>query len=113
MAATTIKQGENFILRLDITDNDDNPIPAADIKSLVIVGTATNGGPKTWTYPGDANIEVSDGLAELEVAPAVTKKWNGAVTLEVVPSYVDPDYFVSGAQTDVVCFDDLLIVAAC
>ncbi len=114
---TTITAGENFILSLSIKDDSDVDIPASDIKAFEIHAKDTAGKLlKAWkwtTAKPDPNIRIADGLVELEVASSLTAKWKGVIHFEIIPSFADADYFVAGAQTDVVCFDALLTVEPC
>ena len=172
---TTIKPGENFVLRVELNDVETigNPLTSgtltigalyriviyvdgddfinvgASANATLIEFTATGTTPTDWShgstlqqiqkipipadqiegceifahYPGGNSIKrwdetspqmlITDGLVRIEVLKSVTKNWQGDIEFEVSPSFVEPDYFSSGAQTDVACFPDLLTVEPC
>src|SRR6266478_6912978 len=108
---TTITQGENFLLNLVLKNDDGSPVTVASLQSFTINAKSGDKVLKTWQWlpadAGDPHIVIIDGLAKLEVVSSLTKSWIRKIEFEIVPSFVDTDYFVSGAQTDVVCFPDL------
>jgi len=114
---TTITQGENFLLNLILQNDDETQILVADLQQFVINAKSEGKLLKSWQWLpdnfGDPHIVIIDGLAQLEVESSVTKTWIRRIEFEVVPSFLDDNYFVEGAQTDVVCFTDLLIVVKC
>jgi hypothetical protein len=87
-------------------------IPAAEITDFQVVAHQLDKQLNVWKLPNTA-FQVTDGLVKLEVVSTITNKWLGAIQFKVMPSFTEPDYFLSGAQTDVVCFDDLLTVESC
>src|SRR5262249_48739708 len=88
------------------------PVSVNDIADFQVVAHQDDDRLFTWNK-GDAAMLVSGGLVQVEVVKAVTAKWLGVVNFKVSPSFVETDYFDSGAQTDVVCFDALINVEPC
>ncbi len=113
-----LKQGENFVLNMQLTDNDGAPLPVADFQSFTVKALNSQGRlTKTWTWlpddAGDPYLVLSDGLAALEVAVNVTATWLGHISFQVLPAFIDASYPVAGAQTDVVCFNSLVEITQC
>jgi len=88
------------------------PIAAADIADCAITARQGRATLKAWDKTS-AQMLITDGLVRLEVLKSVTANWLGDVEFTVSPSFLEPDYFSSGAQTDVACFNDLLTVTTC
>jgi len=113
----TIKQGENFLLSLTLKDENGDDVPVSQIKSFKIEALHGSALLAKWIWlpdsSGDPHIVIVDGLAKLEVESSTTLSWLGEIEFRVVPSWVDTDYFIAGAQTDVVCFSGLLTVEKC
>ncbi len=110
----TIRQGENFILSLTLQNNDTTPILVSNIQSFVIKALSSE--KRTgdqWIWPGDSHLVITDGLAKLEVEGSVTQKWLHSIEFEITATWVDPTYFVTGGQKDVICLDGLLQVEPC
>lgn len=114
---TTITQGENFLLNLVLKNDDGSDVTVASLQSFTINAKSADKLIKTWAWlpadAGDPHIVIVDGLAKLEVESSVTINWIRKIVFEIVPSFLDADYFISGAQTDIVCFHDLLTVESC
>jgi len=114
---TTIQQGENFLLNLVLKNDDGSDVTVASLQSFTINAKSEDKLIKAWNWlpadAGDPHIVIVDGLATLEVDSSLTKSWIRKIVFEILPSFIDTDYFVSGAQTDVVCFHDLLTVEQC
>ncbi len=112
-----LKQGENFVLNMTLTDDDGNPLPVADFASYTVKALNQGRTIKTWTWlpddAGDPYLRLTEGLAELEVATVITASILGHISFQVLPAFIDTDYFVAGAQTDVVCFDNLVYISQC
>jgi hypothetical protein len=119
MATITIKAGENIILSIPILDTDGStPIAAAQIKALEVAATQDDKVLKKWRYDSglnhsDRGIELSDGLVKVEIEGPVSAGMSGAIAFKITPTFIDTDYFESGGQTDVDCFNGLLIVTPC
>ena len=113
----TIFQGENFLLNLTLLNDDSSPVLESSLKSFEIKARNYRRLLKDWLWlpddAGDEHITIVDGLAQLEVESDLTENWLGTIDFEVIPSFTDNDYFVSDAQTDVVCLDKLLVVQRC
>jgi hypothetical protein len=88
------------------------PITADQILDVEVIAHQVDKILKTWTKKS-AFMEITDGLVRVEVSKAVSKTWLGDIEFKVSPSFVEPDYFNSGAQTDVACFPDLLTIEKC
>lgn len=113
-----LKQGENFILNLNLANSNDNtPIPAADFTSFTIRALNQGKVNKSWAWlpanAGDPHIVITNGLAQLEVESNITAQWLGHISFEILPGFLNADYFVSGSQTDVVCFEQLVEFIKC
>jgi hypothetical protein len=85
------------------------PIPATDIQGCTVTAHQGRTVLATWTELLTTML-ISDGLVRVEVLPSNTKTWVGNVAFNVAPRFLETDYFSSGAQTDVVCFSDLLTI---
>ena len=114
---TTIQQGENFLLSMILKNDDGSDVMVASLQSFTINAKSADKLIKAWEWipanAGDPHIVIVDGLAKLEVDSSLTKTWIRKIVFEILPSFIDTDYFISGAQTDVVCFHDLLTVEQC
>ena len=112
-----IRQGENFILSLDLKNNDTTPILVSAIKSFKIRAIVSEKPVASWTWlpanAGDPHLVITDGLAKLEVEGSVTVRWLHSVEFQIVAEWFDPDFFITGSQQDVICIDGLLKVVPC
>src|SRR5207253_6674943 len=88
------------------------PIAAADIANCEVIARQGRSLLKSWDKTS-AQMLITEGLVRLEVLKTITANWLGAVEFTVSPSFVEADYFSSGAQTDVACFPYLLTVTSC
>jgi hypothetical protein len=94
------------------------PITADQIVGCTVIAHQGRTVLASWTETSKATINgktvatmvITDGLVRVEVLPNNTKTWFGDIEFNVAPEFLETDYFASGAQTDVVCFDDLLTV---
>ncbi len=105
------------MLNMTLTTDAGDPLPVADFQSFTVKAFNQGKLTNTWEWlpdsSGSANIVLSEGLAQLEVATTVTASWLGHISFQVLPAFIDTDYFVEGAQTDVVCFNNLLRIIQC
>src|SRR6266699_938833 len=100
---TTITQGENFLLNLVLKNDDGSDVTVASLQSFTINAKSADKLIKTWEWlpaeAGDPHLVIIDGLATLEVEKSVTANWIRKIVFETIPSFIDTDYFISGAQT--------------
>lgn len=112
-----LKPGENFLLNLQLRNDDESLITVAELSSFEVRAFIQGKLKKSWTWLpndlGDEHLRLTNGLAELEVISELTASWLGPVHFEVLPSFVDGDYFVAGSQTDVVCLNGLVEFISC
>ncbi len=104
-AAYHMNAGENVLADVTITDNDGNPIPAADVKAVVLEirrGEAPVGS-WSWIYGGaqSPQIDIDDGHILLEILKTDTAQLAGLYDFYAQLSITSADFFDSGAQTDV------------
>ncbi len=102
---------------MTLTTDAGDPLPVADFQSFTVKAFNQGKLTNTWQwlpdFAGSEYITLVDGLAQLEVQTTVTAMWLGTINFQVLPAFIDTDYFVEGAQTDVVCFNNLLRIIQC
>ncbi len=112
-----LKQGENFVLNIQLRNDDDSLITVAELSSFEVRAFNQQKQQRSWTWFPDASgspyLRLTDGLAELEVTSLQTAMWLGDISFQVLPGFIDSDYFVEGAQIDVVCLNGLLRLVSC
>ncbi len=117
MSSVQLKPGENFLLNLQLKDDDGNPLPVDTFSSFTIQALNQGRTVKTWQWlpdnAGDPYLVLTSGLAVLEVATAITATIVGHISFHVQPAFVDAAFPVAGAQTDIVCFDNLVNLVPC
>ncbi len=117
MSEATLKPRENFVLNIQLRNDDDSVIPVSDLSAFEVRAYNQGTLQQTWNWlPDDSGspyLVLTDGLAELEVTSAQTATWLGHISFQVLPSFLDSSYFVSGSQVDVVCLNGLLVFVQC
>jgi hypothetical protein len=117
ISSSRIRAGENFLLEIEMLNDDSSPIAVASLSAFEIRAKSYGTLLRSWIWlpadAGDPHIVIVDGLATLEVEASDTAVWCGTIDFEVLPSYTDIDYFVEGVQVDVIYFPDLLEVTNC
>lgn len=105
-AAYHLNQGENVLVDISITDENDDPIPAASIASVNIQLKRNEVQVLLWSWfragSQSPQIEVADGHVYLEISASDTLELAGLYDMLIQLSIDNMAYFYSSAQSTVI-----------